>query len=71
MASKYLERLLEVQEAAREYTEKETERLENEVASLKAILDGRLAGKGLQANPITDVTKDGYKSLQDFLAGNI
>jgi hypothetical protein len=69
MAVKILDRLKELQDATKEYTDSETERLQNEVLSLKAILEGRLAGKGLQENPISDVTQDCYVSIQAFLAG--
>lgn len=69
MAAKYLDQIKELQNVTKEYVDKETKRLQNEASALKAILDGRTGGKGIQSSPITDVTKNCYVSIEKFLKG--
>lgn len=68
-AEKRKQRLAELKSAVDEYVGKERTRLENEGKSLKAILDGRTGGKGIQKDAQATVSKLAGADLYYFLAG--
>lgn len=59
----------ELRKTAKEYISKERSRLENEAASLKAILNGRTGGKGIQATSTAVVSAVAKKDIKSYLAG--
>lgn len=63
------QRLTSLQTAVNEYYTTEKKRLENEVKVLKAILDGRTAGKGIQKSGTATVSKAAQSDLAAYLRG--
>lgn len=59
--------VLELQKATKEYVKKEKTRISNEVAVLKAILNGRTGGAGVQELGIGKITARAENSLAEFL----
>lgn len=61
--------LLEMQDATNKYVAEEKKRLENEATVLKAILNGRTAGKGVMSTPVAEASRAAYASLDKFMKG--
>ena len=68
-AEKRKQRLGQLKAAVDEYVGKERTRLQNEQKSLKAILDGRTGGKGIQKDAQSATSKVAGSDLSYFLAG--
>ena len=64
------QRLETLQIAVNEYYLAEKTRLTNEVEVLKAILDGRTAGKGIQRTGVAGVSRAVYTDLASYLKGS-
>lgn len=62
-------RLQDLQDATKDYVKSEKKRLENEVKVLEAVLDGRTAGAGIQANSVTVVQATAESDLSAYLKG--
>lgn len=58
-----------MQDATKEYVKSEKKRLENEVKVLEAVLDGRTAGAGIQANSVAVVQAVAQSDLSAYLKG--
>lgn len=63
------ERLQALRDATHEYVAAEKKRIENEVAVLEAVLDGRTAGKGIQAQSTSTVAAVAQSDLTAYLQG--
>lgn len=61
------ERVKALKEATLEYIKAERARLENEASVLKAVLDGRTGGKGVQENLVKVVTAAAEADLAAYL----
>lgn len=62
-------RLESLKTATLDYVSKERLRLENEAKSLKAVLDGRTGGKGIQKDAQAAVSKIAGNDLFYYLSG--
>lgn len=62
-------RLDELKAATKDYVASEKKRIENEVKVLEAVLSGRTAGAGIQANSVAVVSAVAYADLSAFLKG--
>jgi len=62
-------RLNDLKQAVHDYVDKEKTRIGNEVKVLKAILDGRTAGAGIQASSTAVVAAVAQSDLNDYLKG--
>jgi hypothetical protein len=60
-------RIKALQQSTHEYVAAEKKRIENEASVLKAILDGRTAGKGIQAKSTTTVAAVAEADLAAYL----
>jgi hypothetical protein len=63
------ERLAALQDATHEYVDAEKTRIENEVSVLQEVLDGRNAGKGIQAQNTSTVAAVAQSDLATYLQG--
>lgn len=63
-------RLQDLQDATKEYVKSEKKRLENEVKVLEAVLQGRTAGAGIQANSVATVQAVAESDLAGYLKGS-
>lgn len=61
--------LQELRKTTKEYVAKERTRLQNEAATLKAILNGRTGGKGIQAVSTAVVAAVAKKDIKSYLTG--
>lgn len=62
-------RLTDLQTATKDYVKNEKKRIENEVKVLEAVLQGRTAGAGIQANSVAVVSAVASSDLAAFLKG--
>ena len=62
-------RIEDLGKAVAEYADKEKTRIENEVAALQAILDGRTGGKGVEEASAAKVNKASLYDLKSYLEG--
>lgn len=62
-------RLDDLKQAVDDYVSKEKTRIGNEVQVLKAILNGRTAGAGIQASSTAVVAAVAESDLTDYLKG--
>jgi hypothetical protein len=63
-------RLQDLQDATKDYVKTEKKRLENEVKVLEAVLKGRTAGAGIQANSVAVVQAVAASDLASYLKGS-
>lgn len=63
------DRLKALRDAVHQYADAEKKRIENEVAVLQAVLDGRAAGKGIQQSSTTTVAAVAESDLAAYLQG--
>lgn len=63
------ERISKLATTAKGYIAAEKKRISNEVSFLKDVLDGRTAGKGIQSNPISNITSAVESDLAAYLGG--
>ena len=63
-------RLQELKDATDKYVDAEKKRIENEVKVLEAVLKGRTAGAGIQANSVATVQAVAQSDLAAFLNGS-
>jgi hypothetical protein len=63
-------RLSDLETATKDYVKTEKKRLENEVKVLEAVLDGRTAGAGIQANSVAVVQAVAESDLSAYLKGS-
>lgn len=63
-------RLKELQDATNQYVDAEKKRIENEVKFLEAVLKGRTAGAGIQANSVATVQAVAQSDLASYLNGS-
>lgn len=62
-------RLQDLKQATDDYVKSEKDRLSNEVQYLKAVLQGRTGGAGIQANSVAVVQAVAEADLATFLRG--
>lgn len=62
-------RLDDLNSAVKDYVKAEKKRIENEVKVLEAVLKGRTAGAGIQANSVAVVQAVAESDLSDYLSG--
>lgn len=62
-------RLKDLETATKNYVKSEKKRIENEVKVLEAVLKGRTAGAGVQANSVAVVSAVAVSDLAAFLKG--
>lgn len=62
-------RLTDLETATKDYVKNEKKRIENEVKVLEAVLQGRTAGAGIQANSVAVVSAVAFADLASFLKG--
>lgn len=63
------DRLNALRKAVHQYADAEKKRIENEVAVLQAVLNGRTAGKGIQQSSTTIVAAVAESDLAAYLQG--
>lgn len=62
-------RLKDLETATKDYVKNEKKRIGNEVKVLEAVLKGRTAGAGIQANSVAVVSAVAVSDLAAFLKG--
>lgn len=62
-------RLADLETSTKDYVKNEKKRIENEVKVLEAVLTGRTAGAGIQANSVAVVSAVAFADLASFLKG--
>lgn len=62
-------RLKDLETATKDYVKSEKKRIGNEVKVLEAVLKGRTAGAGIQANSVAVVSAVALSDLAEFLKG--
>jgi len=63
-----LQRVQALQKATKDYVDKETKRLKNEVSVMQAILKGRTGGKGIQDLNTQVASAVAYNDMAAYLA---